>query len=732
MKNLKTDLLVVLRGTANSYSQVFFSDSLFFAVLLIVISFFDSFAGLCGLFSVVITNIAARLLGFHSEKIKKGLLGFNSLLVGLGLGIYFQPGWLFFLILFLAALFTLFISVSMEGVIGKYTLPYLSVPFILSLWLVFIAARDFSALGISTRGIYTLNDLYILGGHHLVNLYEWWNNLSIPESLRTYFISLGAIFFQYSVFTGIFIAIGLLYYSRIAFSLSLIGFYSAFLFYRMIGADLNSFNYSYIGFNYILTSIAIGGFFLIPSRLTYFWTILLIPLVAIVTISLSRMFAVFGLSIYALPFNLIVLLFLYVLKFRTKTHTGLREVYVQYNSPEKNLYAFKNETSRFRYLWYFPVKLPVWGEWTISQGHDGEHTHKEEWRHAWDFVVADEEGKTCKGKGNRLEDYYCYDKTVTSPGDGVIEEVVDDIPDNPVGEVNIKQNWGNTVVIKHLDGLYSKLSHLKNGSIGVAAGDKVKAGQVIARAGNSGRSPYPHLHFQMQATPYIGSPTLDYPIGYFIRKTEGGYSFFMHDKPALNDRVSNIRLNPLLQQMLHLVPGQKIQCEYTLGGKHRILDWEVGASVLNQPYIRSADTGAIAYFNNDGSLFYFTRYKGSRNDMLYYFYLSLYKVPLGFYPKLEITDQYPVNALFRKAGLFFQDFLAPFYMFLHAEYRLFYKAQDDEMSPDKIELEASVKSRVLNRTIKLANIGITLTSHREIWIKISEYNKTISAKCTVL
>lgn len=732
MKKLKAEALLFLRCTANSYSQVFFSDNLVFAVLLIMVTFFDAFAGFCGLLSVLITNLLARALHFHPETIRRGLLGFNSLLVGLGLGIYFGPGWLFFLILVLASVFTLFISMSLQGVIGKYGLPALSMPFILSLWLVFLATKDFTALGISDRGIYALNDLYLIGGNRLVALYEWWNSLAIPESLRTYFISLGAIFFQYSVLSGIMIALGLLYFSRIAFSLSLIGFYTAYLFYHIIGADLNSFNYSYIGFNYILTSIAIGGFFLIPSRSSYLWTLFLIPLVAIITISLNKIFLVFGLSIYALPFNLIVLLFLYVLKFRTRVSEGIREVWVQYNQPEKNLYTFKNESDRFRYLQYFPVKLPFWGEWIVSQGHDGEYTHKDEWKHAWDFVIQGNDEKTFKNEGENLEDYHCFNKSVTAPGEGVVEEVVDDVHDNPVGEVNLQQNWGNTIVIKHQDGLYSKLSHLKKGTVSVKPGDRVKEGQVIARVGNSGRSPYPHLHFQLQATPYIGSATLDYPISYFIRNTGNNYCFCMHQKPARNWKVSNIQLNPLLQKSFRLIPGQHIRCEYTYNLSPHTEEWEINTDAYNKSYIHCRETGARAYFHNDGSLFYFTHYQGKRSGLLYYFYLSFYKIPLGFYKNLKIHDSYPVHFLFSRARLFLQDFLAPFFMFLGTRYTLEYIEQDDDMSPVSISLKVLITTRFLRHPLKQIPVNITLETGGIYRMEINAKKDKIHATCTVI
>ena len=209
----------------NSYGQVFFSDTKLFAILIAVITFFDFFTGAFGLLAILITNALAYWIGFDKYKIRQGFYGFNSLLVGLGLGIYFEPGPLLILIIILAGAFTLFLSVTMEGVIGKYALPYLSLPFVIALWALTLASREFMELGLSERGIYTLNDLYIIGGGPLVKTYEWFNSIPLPSSIRSYFLSLGAILFQYNMLTGIVLAVGLLIYSRIGFTLSLLGFY---------------------------------------------------------------------------------------------------------------------------------------------------------------------------------------------------------------------------------------------------------------------------------------------------------------------------------------------------------------------------------------------------------------------------------------------------------------------------------------------------------------------------
>ena len=70
------------------------------------------------------------------------------------------------------------------------------------------------------------------------------------------------------------------------------------------------------------------------------------------------------------------------------------------------------------------------GESIITQGHEGEHTHKEAWKHAWDFEIADDNGKTYDSKGNVLSDYYCFNKPVIAPYDGWIEEITDNVEDN--------------------------------------------------------------------------------------------------------------------------------------------------------------------------------------------------------------------------------------------------------------------------------------------------------------
>ncbi|MFD5784780.1 M23 family metallopeptidase [Streptomyces sp. NPDC126933] len=56
---------------------------------------------------------------------------------------------------------------------------------------------------------------------------------------------------------------------------------------------------------------------------------------------------------------------------------------------------------------------------------------------------------------------------------------------------------GNQLVLDLGDGTYAMYAHLQRGSLAVRPGDRVRAGQVLARCGNSGNSTEPHVHFQL-------------------------------------------------------------------------------------------------------------------------------------------------------------------------------------------------------------------------------------------
>ena len=108
--------------------------------------------------------------------------------------------------------------------------------------------------------------------------------------------------------------------------------------------------------------------------------------------------------------------------------------------------------------------------------------------------------------------------------DGTVSAVIDGEPENegnnPVSSrtVTLDSITGNSLVLDLGQGRYALYAHLQPGSIKVAVGDKVRAGQVLAKLGNSGNSDAPHLHFQlMDANSPLGAEGLPYAIAGFTQ-----------------------------------------------------------------------------------------------------------------------------------------------------------------------------------------------------------------------
>jgi murein DD-endopeptidase MepM/ murein hydrolase activator NlpD len=60
---------------------------------------------------------------------------------------------------------------------------------------------------------------------------------------------------------------------------------------------------------------------------------------------------------------------------------------------------------------------------------------------------------------------------------------------------------GNHVIVDHGNGEYSLFAHLKQGSVTVKPGQRVRAGDALGGVGMSGDAFLVHLHYQLQSGP---------------------------------------------------------------------------------------------------------------------------------------------------------------------------------------------------------------------------------------
>jgi Peptidase family M23 len=154
------------------------------------------------------------------------------------------------------------------------------------------------------------------------------------------------------------------------------------------------------------------------------------------------------------------------------------------------------------------LKLPFTGEWFVYQGgtvaYQNGDAYRDAERYSLIFTVL-KNGQAFSGDGSKNEQFYCYGTPVAAPADGTVVMVNDTFADNTPGHSDQVLPNGNRVLISHGNQEYSLLLHLKQNSIKVKSGDKVKQGDVVAECGNSGNSPVPHLEYRLQntrGTPY--------------------------------------------------------------------------------------------------------------------------------------------------------------------------------------------------------------------------------------
>jgi murein DD-endopeptidase MepM/ murein hydrolase activator NlpD len=140
--------------------------------------------------------------------------------------------------------------------------------------------------------------------------------------------------------------------------------------------------------------------------------------------------------------------------------------------------------------------------------------------------------------------------------------VVSDLDDNPIGQRDDEHLAGNHVVIDMGHGRFVMMAHLQKGSVLIAEGEVVHAGQPIAKCGNSGNSSGPHLHLQVQNGPDFSAPNAKtYPIlfrdvtcmrskrpradaPFFVRRNDQIISESLTEMPRQNTNTTNNETKP--------------------------------------------------------------------------------------------------------------------------------------------------------------------------------------------
>lgn len=127
-------------------------------------------------------------------------------------------------------------------------------------------------------------------------------------------------------------------------------------------------------------------------------------------------------------------------------------------------------------------------------------------RYSYDFVPINKVGEMFRGTEAENTNYIGYGADLFATGSGMIVAAVDNQPDDrKFDQAKLAADrmvlFGNYIVIDHGNGEFSLYAHLKQNSLTVKTGQRVRQGQVIAKLGASGSANFPHLHYELQSGP---------------------------------------------------------------------------------------------------------------------------------------------------------------------------------------------------------------------------------------
>jgi murein DD-endopeptidase MepM/ murein hydrolase activator NlpD len=150
---------------------------------------------------------------------------------------------------------------------------------------------------------------------------------------------------------------------------------------------------------------------------------------------------------------------------------------------------------------------------TILQGINGTLSLGQ--RFAYDTTQLTPDGRLFDGPQEDVHSYPAYGAPIHAVADGTVVAAVDGMPDQipfrPTEPGEPATVSGNNVVLDIGGGRYAYFAHMSPGSVRVAVGQRVRAGQVLGLVGNSGNSDLPHVHFQIMDNPsMLGSEGLPF------------------------------------------------------------------------------------------------------------------------------------------------------------------------------------------------------------------------------
>jgi urea transporter len=307
-------LLAFIDSCLRGIGQVCFMNNPITGLAILVAMFVgEAWLGFAGALGVVVSTLAAILIGMDRGAIRAGLFGFNGVLVGAGLSLFLQPDWDAMVMVWIAvgAFFSTILHGALASVfIGAWKVPPFTLAFNFITLIFLIGALNFANGRVG--GLIAPADAQVTAGkvsNTLRSAADAASANNIEGVVNAVLRGISQLFFANSVTSGIIIVVGLAVCSRIAAVFALVGSTVGMLTGLALGADGVAIYNGLWGFNSFDAALAVGGVFFVLTVRSGLLAVACAVLAALLFGAIASLFTPWGLPALTLPFVFATLAF---------------------------------------------------------------------------------------------------------------------------------------------------------------------------------------------------------------------------------------------------------------------------------------------------------------------------------------------------------------------------------------------------------------------------------------
>jgi urea transporter len=254
-----------------------------------------------GLVALLAATLAAYWLRVDEAALNAGLYGFNAYLVGLALTTFMAPSTTMWVYVVFGGAVSVVVMLAISNVFKTWSVAALTAPFVLTAWLLLLATNTFSGLdGGALPPVGKIEPIAAAAA----------DPLRVGDFVGGVFTSITQVFLKGHGPAALLLLAGLAVNSIPSAIFALVGALVAVITAHLLGAESELITAGLLGFNPVLTAIALGAVFYQPSPRVVVYTLVATVLSVIVQGAMMTFLTPFGIPTLTATFVLVTWLFL--------------------------------------------------------------------------------------------------------------------------------------------------------------------------------------------------------------------------------------------------------------------------------------------------------------------------------------------------------------------------------------------------------------------------------------